>query len=91
MKQRLLIATLIAVIGVSLLAIVSLGQGTYVVIWHTIDGGGGVSQGDTFTVRGTIGQSDAGAMAGDSYTLAGGFWGGPGPVAYTISLPLVLR
>lgn len=92
MKQRLLIATAIAAVGVLLLVIVSRGQGADTVIWHTVDGGGGTSQDGTFTVRGTIGQPDAGVLAGDSYTLAGGFWGGgAGPVEYSVYLPLTLR
>lgn len=43
--------------------------------WHTIDGGGGTSTGGVFTVSGTIGQPDAGAMSGGPFTLQGGFWG----------------
>ncbi len=92
MRQRLWIATTIAAVGALLLGIVALGQGTGSVMWHTVDGGGGASQGSTFTVRGTFGQPDAGAMAGGSYTLSGGFWGGgPGPSAYHVYLPHVLR
>jgi hypothetical protein len=44
--------------------------------WYTIDGGGGTSSGGSFTIRGTIGQHDAGIMSGASLQLAGGFWGG---------------
>jgi hypothetical protein len=33
--------------------------------------------------RGTIGQADAGLLAGGGYTLAGGFWAGV-PVRYGI-------
>ena len=92
MRQRLLIATLVIAIGGLLLGVISLGQGTEKTIWHTVDGGGGTSQGDTFTLRGTVGQPDAGVLAGDGYTLAGGFWGGgTGPVAYEVYLPLVKR
>ena len=71
MKQRLLIAAAIAAAGVLLLGIASLGQGTGYTIWHTVDGGGGVSQGGTFTARGTIGQPDAGVMAGGRAGPAG--------------------
>ena len=39
-------------------------------------GGGGVSSGGAFTINGTIGQSDAGLLAGGTFTVAGGFWGG---------------
>jgi hypothetical protein len=48
---------------------------SYSVDWHTIDGGGGTSTSGMFTVTGTIGQPDAGAMGGGTYTLQGGFWG----------------
>jgi hypothetical protein len=47
---------------------------SYSIDWYTIDGGGGTSTGGTYSVSGTIGQPDAGAMSGDSYTLQGGFW-----------------
>jgi len=43
----------------------------------TIDGGGGTnSTGGTFALGGTIGQPDAGRLAGSSFTLNGGFWSG---------------
>ena len=41
----------------------------------TIDGGGGTSTGGVYSVSGTIGQPDAGAMSGGNFSLAGGFWG----------------
>lgn len=47
----------------------------YAVDWFTIDGGGGTTTGGVYSVTGTIGQADAGAMSGGSYTLQGGFWG----------------
>ncbi len=47
----------------------------YAIDWYTIDGGGGTSTGGVFSVSGTIGQPDAGAMSGGAYTLQGGFWG----------------
>jgi hypothetical protein len=48
---------------------------SYSIDWSTIDGGGGASTGGVYTVTGTIGQPDAGAMSGGSFTLQGGFWG----------------
>ena len=45
--------------------------------WFTIDGGGGTSTGGGYTVNGTIGQPDAGPIAGGGYTLVGGFWALP--------------
>jgi len=49
---------------------------TYKIDWYTIDGGGGTSSGGAYTLSGTIGQPDAGSLAGGSYLLVGGFWGG---------------
>ena len=43
---------------------------------HTIDGGGAVSSGGQYLVRGTIGQHDAAYSASDDYKLLGGFWPG---------------
>jgi hypothetical protein len=50
-------------------------QTNYAIDWSTIDGGCGTSTGNGFTVSGTIGQHDAGAMSGGNYRLQGGFWG----------------
>jgi hypothetical protein len=47
----------------------------YTIDWSTIDGGGGASTGGVYSVSGTIGQPDAGAMSGGNYMLQGGFWG----------------
>src|SRR5947208_12407277 len=47
---------------------------TYSIDWFTIDGGGGTSTGGVYSVSGTIGQPDAGAMSGGNYSLTGGFW-----------------
>ena len=47
----------------------------YAINWFTIDGGGSTSTGSVFSVSGTIGQPDAGALSGGPYSLVGGFWG----------------
>lgn len=48
--------------------------------WFTLDGGGGVSTGGTYELRGTIGQPDAGiTLTGGTYQLTGGFWAAPFP------------
>lgn len=46
----------------------------YSIDWYTIDGGGGTSTGGVYSVSGTIGQPDAGIMAGGNYSVTGGFW-----------------
>jgi hypothetical protein len=47
----------------------------YSIDWYSIDGGGGTSSNGQYSVSGTIGQPDAGAMSGGQYSLTGGFWG----------------
>jgi hypothetical protein len=47
----------------------------YSIDWFTVDGGGGASSNGQYTITGTIGQPDAGHLAGGNYTLDGGFWG----------------
>jgi hypothetical protein len=43
--------------------------------WHTVDSGGVMkSTGGAFELSGTIGQADAGSMAGGGFELNGGFW-----------------
>ena len=65
-----------AFLGLSLaLAAAGQAQTNYTIDWSTLDGGGGTSTGGVYTVSGTIGQPDAGAMSGGNYTLASGFWG----------------
>jgi len=44
--------------------------------WHTIDGGGGISTGGSFSLHGTIGQTDTMVLSGASTTLDGGYWPG---------------
>jgi hypothetical protein len=63
-----------ALLATGLLLAVDLGAQSYTLNWFTIDGGGGASSGGQYTIRGTIGQPDAGAGTGSGYSLAGGFW-----------------
>ena len=65
--------------------------GGYDLTWSTIDGGGYMfSTGGNYSLGGTIGQPDAGALGGGSYTLAGGFWSGM-IAQYHIYLPVTLK
>ena len=52
----------------------ALGQ-QYSIDWFKISGGGGTSTGGVYAASGTIGQPEAGTMAGGNYSLTGGFWG----------------
>ena len=48
--------------------------GDFVITWHTIDAGGGRSEGGGFTVTGTFAQHDTGTMEGSTLRLRGGYW-----------------
>jgi hypothetical protein len=83
---------LLALAALLLLATLSSANGPgYTLDWWTVDGGGGTLAAGGYVLRGTAGQPDAGALTGGDYTLSGGFWGGAGPAAYDVYLPLVLR
>ena len=72
----------ILVLGILILLILSLSgfalaAGSFDLSWWTVDGGGGTSSGNGYTLNGTLGQPEAGTIAsGGGYTLAGGFWHG---------------
>jgi hypothetical protein len=99
-KCLLAICSLVALLGLAGVVWAQVPSGTqsaeqtYDLNWHTVDGGGYTwSSGGIYTLGGTVGQPDAGNLAGGSYVLVGGFWEG-GPAAqrmYRIYLPLVLR
>ena len=66
-------------------------QDVYDLSWYAIDSGGATnSTGGAFSLSGSVGQPDAGALSGGSYTLNGGFWGGA-VVSYRAWLPVILR
>jgi hypothetical protein len=83
-------AILLALLCCLALARVVLAQGGYDLSWWTVDGGGSVSSGGGYTLSGTIGQSDVGALAVGGYSLFGGFWGGL-LARYGSYLPLIMR
>ncbi|MEA3375175.1 MAG: hypothetical protein U9R72_03115 [Chloroflexota bacterium] len=85
------IALLLALLAAST-ARAALSTG-YDLSWWTVDGGGRTfSTGEGYTLGGTIGQPDAGALTGGEYTLRGGFWGGGAVTGrFEIWLPLTLR
>ena len=68
MKTRVLLALALCSWAISISA------QSYSIDWYKISGGGGTSTGGVYSVSGTIGQHDAGAMSGGSYSLTGGFW-----------------
>jgi hypothetical protein len=86
---------LAALLLLSLLAVgAAYAQATgYTLPWWTADGGGGQSQGGEYALHATVGQPDAGTLAGGGYTLTGGFWrGGTTPSGQNrVYLPLVVK
>jgi hypothetical protein len=90
MKRNIFLLSLLTLL---LIAGAAVADATgYDLPWWTVDSGGGTSgsANGSYTLRGTIGQPDAGVLSGDDYTLTGGFWGGAAP-AYRIYMPVVLR
>ena len=74
----------------ALLLAVNASAQSYSLDWSTIDGGGGTSTGGIYSVSGTIGQPDAGAMSGGNFTLQGGFWGIVAGITYSSILRVEL-
>jgi hypothetical protein len=66
---------------VAMLASPGAAQAQFAIDWHTIDGGGGVSAGASFTLAGTIGQPDAATLSGGAFQSGSGFWGAFGGAA----------
>ncbi len=98
MKRIKMLNRLVVLMALALLTLIptasSMAQtgGGYDLTWSTIDGGGYMfSTGGSFSLGGTAGQPDAGALSGGSYSLAGGFWIGEGAAQYKIYLPLTLK
>ncbi len=85
------LALLLGLLLLPTAVILAQSGGDYNLEWNTMDGGGHTfSTGGAYSLGGTVGQPDAGAMSGGDYVLVGGFWGGR-TVRYTLYLPLVLR
>jgi len=96
MKHKKPLAILILVLFIALLALnvrvsSAAPHNGYEISWYTFDGGGAMNaSGGTFTLSGTIGQADAGAMSGGTYNLNSGFWNGVGNL-FNYFLPLILK
>jgi len=93
MKRRHLFVCIALTLALLLVVTRAFAQsgGSYDLTWNTVDGGGAMfSTGGSYSLSGTIGQADAGALTGGSYALAGGFWGGAA-AAFGIYLPLIMK
>ncbi|MCG3127946.1 MAG: hypothetical protein CHACPFDD_02819 [Phycisphaerae bacterium] len=56
------------------LLLVPAASAQYQIYWYTFDGGGGTSTGGAYSLSGTIGQPDAGYLAGGQFEVLGGYW-----------------
>lgn len=103
-KQFVALAVLALLVGLLLLIGPTLASNssTGTISWWTIDSGGGSSSGtdeggrksDTsgYTLQGSIGQTDAGALTGSPYSLIGGYWGMETAITeFRLCLPVVVR
>ena len=97
MKRHILyilfLAASLALLAVGLPALAQSGGG-YDLSWWTVDGGGGTLSNGSYSLRGTVGQAEAGAaLENNGYTLVGGYWYGAGEEVerYELYLPSVIR
>lgn len=71
--RTLLFLPILLLLGLTTATIAQSG-GDLDLSWATIDGGGGMSDGGDFALRGTVGQPDAGRLSGSGFSVQGGFW-----------------
>ena len=94
MKRSVIRLMVVMLLLLSASVVLAQSGGSYDLSWWTVDSGGYTfSAGGSYSLGGTIGQPDAGALSGGSYTLAGGFWGGAmvAPAQRHLYLPLAAR
>jgi hypothetical protein len=96
MKRAATFLALAALLFLLSSVVLALSGGGYDLTWNTVDGGGATfSTGGGYSLGGTIGQSDAGALVGGSYALNGGFWvsatGGQSGPAKIYYLPVIFK
>jgi hypothetical protein len=90
--HRVSVLAAVLLISLLLVSIALAAPQAYNIAWWTVDGGGGSSSNGGYTLSGTIGQPDTGAMSNGSYTLVGGFWSGEAVASeHHLYLPLVRK
>jgi hypothetical protein len=90
-KHRLRILITLAAVFLLTSSALASSEAAYLLNWYTVDGGGGTSIGGVYSLSGTIGQADAGAMSGGVYTLLGGFWNALDKIITSMYLPVVRK
>jgi hypothetical protein len=86
-------AFLITLASLLLLTGVALANGTPIIDWWVIGGGGGHAEAGIYTLDASVGQAVAGVATDAGSELCTGFWCGTAVAAveYNIYLPLVLK
>lgn len=97
-RRELLVVLVIAVLALLALNVTISYAGTgsavpiadvYEIAWYTFDGGGAQDlTNGAYTLSGTSGQSDAGALSQASYLINGGYWV---DVVFQYFLPAILK
>jgi len=89
MKRKLLLIMIGTLLCLLLVAFAVAQSNSFSINWWTVDGGGGTSTGNDYSLSGTIGQADAHLeISGSGFSLAGGYWvQGSGGEIY---LPLII-
>ncbi len=94
MKRKLRIILVTTLLLLMTLPVLAQSGGGYDLSWNTVDSGGGTfSAGEDYRLGGTLGQPDAGAMAGGEFILSGGFWLGSSveSTSFELFLPLIKK
>jgi hypothetical protein len=74
-KWLVICTAVLALLLASVVLVQAQTGGGYDLTWNSIDGGGQMNlSGGSYTLKGTIGQPDAGNHTGGGYSLGGGFW-----------------
>lgn len=87
MKKSLSSFFILVAITSMVASITAQSGGSFVITKSVIAGGGGNSNGGTFNLSGTIGQSLAGVTStGGSFSVVGGFWNAPPLPASSVTI-----
>lgn len=83
LRRVLVVGAMIVVLLTGTWTAIAQTKRDFSLIWYSVDGGGGTSTGDEFSLRGSAGQADAGLAVGGPFSLSGGVMAGavPGFVA----------
>jgi len=84
----------IVLLILAIFSVVLAQSGHFDLSWHSVDGGGGISNGGDFAIYSSIGQTDTDTMSGGAFTLDGGFLSAPvlpGMKGISVYMPLLSR